>query len=158
MQDRSGEGLAAGNDLEREAAGISRPPGSRGRRLTGMTPARARLLLGVERTASLAEVEAAFRRRVWSAHPDRGGSGTEFADLAAARAVLRDRFADPGPAGPPTRSAVAVVPDATMVLHLVAGALGRWVGRRTAGRSAGFRQAVVGRIVPGASPSRRRVN
>ena len=105
-----------------------------------MTPARARMLLGVPATASSAQVEAAFRRKAWAAHPDRGGSAVEFADLAAARALLveRTRHLPAGAAGSATANgarppapAVVVVSDATALRQMVAGALGRWVGRRT---------------------------
>lgn len=100
-----------------------------------MTPARARLLLGVDATASRGQIEAAFRRRAWSLHPDRGGNATQFADVAAARTLLLGHVSAPAsPAGARATSAVSVVSDAALLRQLVAGALGRWVGRYTASR------------------------
>ena len=49
---------------------------------------RARHLLGIDVDASPAEVERAFRRRVRTAHPDRGGDPADFRRLVAARAAL----------------------------------------------------------------------
>jgi len=48
----------------------------------------ARRLLGVGPGATLAEVERAFRRRVRTTHPDRGGDPAQFRQLVAARAAL----------------------------------------------------------------------
>lgn len=43
------------------------------------------LILGIPRTATLDQVEAAFRSKALSAHPDKGGSVDEMARLNAAR-------------------------------------------------------------------------
>lgn len=47
-------------------------------------------LLGVECTASAAEVRRAYRRLLITAHPDKGGSRLRFEQLQAAYAVLSD--------------------------------------------------------------------
>ncbi len=54
----------------------------------GMGRAEARAILGVGETASRAEIEAAYRRLILFAHPDRGGSPGLAAQLNAARDVL----------------------------------------------------------------------
>ncbi|CAN5256627.1 hypothetical protein BH18ACT4_BH18ACT4_12340 [soil metagenome] len=71
--------------------------------MTDPTPSRsdARRLLGVGPGATRDEVEAAFRRQVSRAHPDRGGDGDAFRLLVAARLVLVD--------GPPPTSAPGIV-------------------------------------------------
>lgn len=52
-------------------------------------------VLGVSATASLAEIQAAYRGRALILHPDRGGSNAEMAELTNARdqalAQLRDQ-------------------------------------------------------------------
>lgn len=48
-------------------------------------------LLGVQRHASALEVVAAFRKKAATAHPDKGGSVSEFTALTNARDVLIDR-------------------------------------------------------------------
>lgn len=53
-----------------------------------MTEAQARRILGVGEDASEAEVQAAYRARMRSAHPDQGGSADEAARLNAARDKL----------------------------------------------------------------------
>lgn len=53
---------------------------------------RARALLGVSRGASESDIRRAYRAKMTSAHPDRGGSNAEAARLAAARdRLLRKR-------------------------------------------------------------------
>ncbi len=47
--------------------------------------------LGVSREASSAEIKAAYRNAVRTAHPDRGGDPDEFVLLTAAYNVLHDR-------------------------------------------------------------------
>lgn len=47
-------------------------------------------LIGVERTASAAEIRKAYRRRAKCAHPDGGGSIEEFTMLSKALSVLTD--------------------------------------------------------------------
>lgn len=51
----------------------------------------ARSLLGVSRTATEAEIRAAYRAKMARAHPDRGGSNAEAARLTAARDRLLKR-------------------------------------------------------------------
>ena len=53
--------------------------------------AAARRLLGVGAGADAAEIRAAHRRLVASAHPDRGGSDEEARRLNAARDLLLDQ-------------------------------------------------------------------
>lgn len=53
-----------------------------------MTEAQARRILGVGDDATEAEVQAAYRARMRSAHPDQGGSADEAARLNAARDKL----------------------------------------------------------------------
>lgn len=45
----------------------------------------ARSLLGVEQTATISEIEAAYRRLMLRAHPDMGGTDALAAKLTAAR-------------------------------------------------------------------------
>lgn len=54
-----------------------------------MTSREARELLGLPAAATAAEVEAAYRRRAWESHPDRGGEQEAFRRLVQARATLR---------------------------------------------------------------------
>jgi hypothetical protein len=53
--------------------------------------AEARRVLGVGEAATAAEIRAAFRSKMHSAHPDRGGSHAEAARLVAARDRLLKR-------------------------------------------------------------------
>lgn len=69
-------------------------------------------VLGVPKTASLAQIKTAYRRRAMQTHPDRGTDGAEFAQVAGAYAVLSDparrkRFDETG----------SVDNAATMTLH-----------------------------------------
>lgn len=50
--------------------------------------AAARRLLGVSRSASAAEIEAAFRAALFKAHPDHGGSSEQTRRLTRARDLL----------------------------------------------------------------------
>ena len=109
--------------------------GSVGHRLPAMTPDRARLLLEVQPPAAPAQVEDAFRRRAWMAHPDRGGSAEEFARLAEARVVLLATTRD-GRSTQQGRSSVMVVPDVGLLRQVVIGASG-WAARRGLGRRRG---------------------
>ena len=54
----------------------------------GMAEAEARAALGVGADATAADIRAAHRRRIATAHPDRGGSADAAARLNAARDVL----------------------------------------------------------------------
>ena len=54
-----------------------------------MSPAAARSILGVPEGASREAVEAAYRRLMRMAHPDKGGTAGLAAQLNAARAALR---------------------------------------------------------------------
>jgi hypothetical protein len=54
-------------------------------RVAGMSASEARSILGVGDTAPRAEIEAAYRRLMQMAHPDRGGSAGLAAQLNAAR-------------------------------------------------------------------------
>jgi len=47
--------------------------------------AEARRILGVGAQATVAEIRSAYRRKMATAHPDRGGSNAEAARLTAAR-------------------------------------------------------------------------
>ena len=49
---------------------------------------RARMLLGVGKNASPADIRAAHRRRVTQIHPDRGGSAQDVHEADAARDLL----------------------------------------------------------------------
>lgn len=53
--------------------------------------AEARAILGVSATASAAEIRAAYRTKMASAHPDHGGSHAEAARLTAARDRLLEK-------------------------------------------------------------------
>ena len=54
-----------------------------------------RAVLGVDRDADLAEVDAAYRRRAREAHPDRTGSdATRMIELNAAREAARQELAE----------------------------------------------------------------
>jgi F0F1-type ATP synthase membrane subunit c/vacuolar-type H+-ATPase subunit K len=57
------------------------PPGWLGRLRTGMGPSPALAALGLPPTASLDEVERAYRELVKQAHPDRGGNVEQFKRL-----------------------------------------------------------------------------
>ncbi len=57
------------------------PPGWLGRLRTGMGPSPALAALGLPPTASLEEVERAYRELVKQAHPDRGGNVEHFKRL-----------------------------------------------------------------------------
>jgi hypothetical protein len=54
----------------------------------GMTDAQARDILGVPRTASPGEIQAAYRRLMRAMHPDQGGSPALAAQINAARDLL----------------------------------------------------------------------
>ncbi len=56
----------------------------------------ARALLGVNRTATEAEINAAYRRLIAEAHPDKGGSDTLSSQLNAARDMLLEQLSQPG--------------------------------------------------------------
>lgn len=56
-----------------------------------MTEAEARTLLGVAANATPADIRAAYRAKMKSAHPDQGGSTQAAARLNAARALLLRR-------------------------------------------------------------------
>ena len=56
-----------------------------------MTPPEARSILGVSETATWDAIEAAYRRLIRLAHPDRGGTAGLAAQLNAARATLKPR-------------------------------------------------------------------
>lgn len=45
-------------------------------------------LLGVHRASSADDINKAFHRLVWVAHPDRGGDPQKFTDLRTAKATL----------------------------------------------------------------------
>lgn len=62
------------------------PPGPADRR---MSETEARSILGVGPDASEAEVNAAYRHLMKTAHPDRGGAKDRAVRINAARAVLR---------------------------------------------------------------------
>lgn len=57
----------------------------------GMSAEEARALLGVMETASEADIRAAYRSRIATAHPDRGGTAEAAARLNAARDLLLKR-------------------------------------------------------------------
>lgn len=46
--------------------------------------------IGIEKTATQAEITAAYRAKALLLHPDKGGSHTAFCDLQAAYEILRD--------------------------------------------------------------------
>lgn len=48
--------------------------------------------LGVDRAASMDEIKAAFRAKASKAHPDRGGSEQEMAELNVAYRILSNDF------------------------------------------------------------------
>lgn len=54
----------------------------------GMSAAEARAVLGVAEGASVADIRAAYRARIATAHPDRGGTADAAARINAARDVL----------------------------------------------------------------------
>jgi DnaJ-class molecular chaperone len=47
-------------------------------------------ILGIKRTASLEQIQAAFRAKAKSAHPDAGGSNEEFEAISRAKRILSD--------------------------------------------------------------------
>ncbi len=51
--------------------------------------------LDLDNTASWAEVQQAYRRKVQRAHPDHGGTPAEFTAVQEAYAILRQRFSKP---------------------------------------------------------------
>lgn len=57
-----------------------------------MDEAQARALLGVGPNATPAEIRAAYREKMKTAHPDQGGSTQAAARLNAARALLLQRY------------------------------------------------------------------
>ena len=59
----------------------------------GMSEARARQVLGVAADADEAAIQAAYRARMRTAHPDQGGKNEAAAQLNAARDVLLKRKA-----------------------------------------------------------------
>jgi len=81
---------AAGGRLNRGFWGRAKaaaPPPPR----DGMSPAEARSILGVEPTASDADIRAAYSRLIQRAHPDKGGTTGLAAQLNAARDRLLKR-------------------------------------------------------------------
>lgn len=75
-------GSAGGARVRRSQPGGSPPPQ---RAPEGMSAADARSILGVEPTASVADIRAAYTRLMQRAHPDKGGSAGLAAQLNAAR-------------------------------------------------------------------------
>ena len=75
-------GSAGGARVRRSQPGASPPPQ---RAPEGMSAADARSILGVEPTASVADIRAAYTRLMQRAHPDKGGSAGLAAQLNAAR-------------------------------------------------------------------------
>jgi len=53
--------------------------------------AQARVLLGVSHSADEAEIQAAHRRAMLDAHPDRGGSEQRVHEIDAARDILLEQ-------------------------------------------------------------------
>lgn len=107
-------------------------------------------MLGVKPGAAPPEIEAAFRRHAWAAHPDRGGDERRFAELAEARLLLvanaptaghpRGTGTTAAGAGTPDRpraprrpSPVEFVSDANMMRARLEHSVRRWVGRRRPG-------------------------
>lgn len=80
-----------------------------------MTSQRARAVLAVPAGATAEEIEAAFRRGVRAAHPDRGGDATRTRLLLDARRQLHATVGEPD-----THQRVVVVPASTWRDVLVA--------------------------------------
>ncbi len=89
-----------------------------------MDEASARRWLGVTAVATRAEIEAAFRSRVMTTHPDRGGESGAFRSVVEARRAL---LSPPGPRRPPP---VTVVPDANLLRQVVVALLRRVADRQ----------------------------
>ncbi|MDQ6783066.1 MAG: J domain-containing protein [Actinomycetota bacterium] len=88
-----------------------------------MDEASAHRLLGVSAGATRTEIEAAFRARVLTTHPDRGGHAEDFRSVVEARrALLRSS----GSRRPP---AVTVVADVALVRQLLVAVLRRVLDR-----------------------------
>ncbi len=81
-------GIAAGAAV---AAALWFVPQPRTAPQRDMSAEQARALLGVTEMASEAEIRAAYRSRISSAHPDRGGTADAAAQLNAARDLLLKR-------------------------------------------------------------------
>ncbi|MBV8683055.1 MAG: molecular chaperone DnaJ [Caulobacteraceae bacterium] len=75
----------------RARAGVGAGASPRGGASGGMTQSEARSILGVGPEAGREEIEAAYRRLMQRAHPDRGGSPGLAAQLNAARDRLLKR-------------------------------------------------------------------
>lgn len=86
-----------------------------------MDRSEARALLGVDRAATAADHDEAFRRLALANHPDTGGDPEHFRRLVRARAVLRGEPVVRPAARP---APVVVVPDAPL-RHQLLEALGR---------------------------------
>jgi hypothetical protein len=73
-----------------------------------MTLSEAYRVLGLPADSSLAEVKAAYRRKVTETHPDQGGTAAEFIRVRAAYEILLGFLKESAPAaGPATGPAVA---------------------------------------------------
>ena len=81
---------AAGGRLNRGSWGRARAAPSEAPR-DGMSAAEARSILGVEPTASEADIRTAYSRLIQRAHPDKGGTAGLAAQLNAARDRLLKR-------------------------------------------------------------------
>jgi hypothetical protein len=85
-------------------------------------------LLGVTAMATRDEIEAAFRARVMTTHPDRGGRPEEFHSVVEARHALTR---PPAHRRPP---AVTVVADGRLVRQLLIAVLRRVLERTDSAR------------------------
>ncbi|MDQ6840333.1 MAG: J domain-containing protein [Actinomycetota bacterium] len=93
-----------------------------------MDEARARRLLGVSAGATRTDIEAAFRLRVMTTHPDRGGRAEEFRSVVEARRALLRPPATRRPAP------VTVVADGGLVRQLLVAVLRRVLDRQDPNR------------------------
>jgi len=82
----------------------------------------ARRVLGVGPTATVREIDAAFRTGVRRAHPDHGGDVATFRALVDARRLLQVPRESRAPAP------LVVVPDSTLARQLLEGLL-RYLNR-----------------------------